>query len=130
MDFAVENIQENIVQVARKIGYVIIDTAENGQYNLVRKLSLGNYPRFHIYAQQQGRNLNISLHLDQKAPRYEGGHAHAGEYAYSKHRRAGADNPLERVFRVAMRSRNRIRVFIVFARETPAFRPGRDSARR
>jgi hypothetical protein len=81
MDFVIENIQENIVQVARKIGYVIIDTAENGQYNLVRKLSLGNYPRFHIYAQQQGRNLNISLHLDQKAPRYEGAHAHAGEYA-------------------------------------------------
>jgi hypothetical protein len=81
MDFIIENMQENIVQVARKIGYVIIDTAENGQYNLVRKLSAGNYPRFHIYAQQQGLSLNFSLHLDQKAPRYEGTHAHAGEYA-------------------------------------------------
>lgn len=81
MDFKIENIQENIVQIARKIGYVIIDTAENGQYNLVRKLSLGNYPRFHIYLQQFGLDFKFSLHLDQKAPRYEGTHAHAGEYA-------------------------------------------------
>jgi len=81
MDFIIENMRESIVQVARKIGYVIIDTAENGQYNLVRKLSAGNYPRFHIYAQQQGQSFNFSLHLDQKAPRYEGTHAHAGEYA-------------------------------------------------
>jgi len=81
MDFVIKNLQENIVQVARKIGYVIIDSQENGQYNLVRKLAVGNYPRFHIYAQQHGLDFNFSLHLDQKAPIYKGTHAHAGEYA-------------------------------------------------
>lgn len=81
MDFVIKDFQENIVQVARKIGYVIIDTKENGEYNLVRKLTGQNYPRFHAYVQQQGYNYHFSLHLDQKAPIYKGTHAHSGEYA-------------------------------------------------
>lgn len=80
MDFKVENIQENIVVVARKLGYVIIDTKENGEYNLVRKLTLQNYPRFHAYVKQRGSDYEFSLHLDQKKPSYEGAHAHSGEY--------------------------------------------------
>lgn len=79
MDFEVKNIQENIVSVARKLGYVIIDTNEN-EYNLVRKLAGENYPRFHIYVKQQGTDFIFSLHLDQKKPSYEGSHAHSGEY--------------------------------------------------
>jgi len=81
MDFTIKNIQENIVSVARKTGYVIIDSAENGQYNLVRKLAIANYPRFHAYVKQQGYDFYFSLHLDQKAPIYQGSHAHNGEYA-------------------------------------------------
>jgi len=81
MDFIIKNIKENIVAVSRKIGYVIIDTKENGQYNLVRKLTNVNYPRFHIYLSQQGEKFIFSLHLDQKAPVYQGTHAHNGEYA-------------------------------------------------
>jgi len=81
MEFIIKNFQENIVQVARKIGYVIIDSADNGQYNLVRKLAVANYPRFHAYVKQQGYNYHFSLHLDQKAPIYQGTHAHNGEYA-------------------------------------------------
>jgi hypothetical protein len=80
MDFVIKDFQENIVQVARKIGYVIIDTKENGQYNLVRKLTGNNYPRFHVYLSQQGEKFIFSLHLDQKAPIYQGSHAHNGEY--------------------------------------------------
>lgn len=81
-DFKIENIKENIAVLARKIGYLIIDTRENGEYNMVRKLSLQNYPRFHIYAKVQGNNFIASLHLDQKAPSYgaRGVHAHSGEY--------------------------------------------------
>jgi excinuclease UvrABC nuclease subunit len=81
MDFTL-NIKENIVSVARKIGYVIIDNKENREYNLVRKLQLNNFPRFHAYVKQQGYNFIFSLHLDQKAPIYgaKGVHAHNGEY--------------------------------------------------
>jgi hypothetical protein len=82
MDFTLKNIQESVVDVSRKIGYLIIDAKGNGEYNLVRKLEFNNYPRFHIYLTQQGNNYNFSLHLDQKAPVYKGVgvHAHNGEY--------------------------------------------------
>lgn len=78
MDFVI-NTEKNIVVIARAIGYVIIDTNGN-QYNLVRKLAGNNYPRFHIYAKVFGQKYEIGLHLDQKAPIYEGSHAHNGEY--------------------------------------------------
>jgi len=79
MDFVVKNIQENIVGVARSLRYVIIDT-KGSEYNLVRKLAGDNYPRFHAYVKQSGRDFIFSLHLDQKKPIYEGTHAHNGEY--------------------------------------------------
>ncbi len=81
MDFIIEDIQENVVEVARRLGYLIIDTKDNGEYNLVRKLTGQNYPRFHVYLRQAGDRLVFSLHLDQKQPSYEGAHAHSGEYA-------------------------------------------------
>ena len=80
MDFVIKNINENIVGVARKLGYVIIDTKDNQEYNLVRKLAGANYPRFHAYVKQSGPEYRFSLHLDQKAPIYQGTHAHNGEY--------------------------------------------------
>jgi len=82
MDFNIKNLQESAVSISRKIGYVIIDTNEKGEYNMVRKLSRDNYPRFHIYLSQQAGGWKFSLHLDQKKPVYEGsgGHAHNGEY--------------------------------------------------
>ena len=80
MDFIIKNIKENIVSVARSLGYVIIDT-NGSEFNLVRKLHYDNYPRFHAYVKQQGTDFNFSLHLDQKAPVYGGNsHAHNGEY--------------------------------------------------
>ncbi len=81
-DFTIKNVQKSVSEVARQIGYVIIDTRENGEYNLVRRLSGGNYPRLHVYLKQQGYNYTFSLHLDQKAPVYKGVgvHAHNGEY--------------------------------------------------
>ena len=82
MDFIIKNLQRSIADVARSLGYVIIDIKPNGEYNLVRKLAGNNYPRFHAYVTQQGTNFNFSLHLDQKAPIYKGVgvHAHNGEY--------------------------------------------------
>jgi len=80
MDFTLVNIKDSISEVARQIGYLIIDTRENGEYNLVRKIYADHYPRFHIYARQAGDRLIVSLHLDQKKPSYEGSHAHGGDY--------------------------------------------------
>lgn len=80
MDFVIKNIKESITNVARQIGYVIIDSRENNEYNLVRKLAGENYPRFHIFVKQAGDKLIINLHLDQKKPSYEGSHGHNGEY--------------------------------------------------
>ena len=83
MDFTIKNIDKNVVSVARELGYVIIDTKESREYNMVRKLGYGgNYPRFHVYLKQQVGDFVFSLHLDQKAPIYKGVgvHAHNGEY--------------------------------------------------
>jgi len=82
MEFIISDLQESISGVSRNIGYIIIDTKANGEYNLVRKLAGNNYPRFHAYVKQQGSNFIFSLHLDQKAPVYKGVgvHAHNGEY--------------------------------------------------
>ena len=82
MDFTIKNINDNVVAVARQLGYLIIDTKDNGEYNLVRRLDIDNYPRFHVYLKQQGSNYIFSLHLDQKKPSYgyKGVHAHNGEY--------------------------------------------------
>jgi len=79
MDFVIKNLQKSVVDVARTIGYLIIDN--NGQQvNMVRKLTGQNYPRFHAYVKQQGQDFIFNLHLDQKKPSYEGSHAHSGEY--------------------------------------------------
>jgi hypothetical protein len=82
MEFNIKNLQISISDLSRRIGYIIIDSAGNGKYNLVRKLHLDNYPRFHLYLTQHGDNYNFSLHLDQKKPIYESQnvHAHNGEY--------------------------------------------------
>ena len=82
MDFTIKNLQRSASDVARTIGYVIIDTTARGEYNMVRKFSRDNYPRFHVYLKQLGTDFVFSLHLDQKKPVYEnsGAHAHNGEY--------------------------------------------------
>ena len=80
MDFNLKNINMSISEAARQTGYSIIDTKDNGEYNLVRRLAGANYPRFHAYVKQQGSDFIFSLHLDQKKPIYQGTHTHNGEY--------------------------------------------------
>jgi hypothetical protein len=80
MDFVIKNLNENVANIAREIGYLIIDSKGYNEYNMVRKLGYDNYPRFHIYLKQAGDKLIFNLHLDQKQPSYKGSHAHSGEY--------------------------------------------------
>jgi len=81
MEFSVKN-KNSIMDLSRQIGYVIIDTNERREYNMVRRLQFGNYPRFHVYLRLQNDNYIFSLHIDQKKPIYgaKGVHAHNGEY--------------------------------------------------
>jgi hypothetical protein len=80
MEFIIKNLKVSVSELSRKIGYIIIDTNEMKEFNLVRRLQFDNYPRFHIYAKHAGDRLIINLHLDQKKPSYKGTHAHSGEY--------------------------------------------------
>ena len=79
-DFTIKNLKKSVVEVSREIGYLIIDTNERGEVNMVRKLAGISFPRFHIYLKQRGQDFVFDLHLDQKKPSYEGSHAHSGEY--------------------------------------------------
>lgn len=79
MEFFIKNSNKHISDIARQIGYLIID-AKDREYNLVRKLTGNTFPRFHAYVTKINQNYRVSLHLDQKAPLYKGSHAHNGEY--------------------------------------------------
>ncbi len=48
MNFILKDIQESIVGVARSLGYQIIDTNPNGEYNLVRKFRRVFFYKFNI----------------------------------------------------------------------------------
>ena len=80
MEFQIKDIKDNIHNIARSIGYLILEAKSPNEYNMVRKLTGEHYPRFHIYVKQRGEYLDFSLHLDQKKPSYAGSHAHSGEY--------------------------------------------------
>ncbi|MBI2551865.1 hypothetical protein HYW17_01015 [Candidatus Uhrbacteria bacterium] len=38
------------------------------------------FPRYHVYIEEQGEEVVLDLHLDQKRPSYEGSAMHSGEY--------------------------------------------------
>lgn len=80
MDFVIKDIKDNALNITRKIGYLMLGAEGENVYNIVRKLTGNHYPRFHIYLKKQGDHFHFSLHLDQKAPVYQGVHAHNGEY--------------------------------------------------
>lgn len=65
----------------RKCGYAAFEDPRTKENSFVRRLSADFYPRFHIYAKEDDRELVINIHLDQKKPSYEGSdHMHSGEY--------------------------------------------------
>lgn len=80
MDFTIKENNETIVSLARKIGYKPQAVNSEGEYSVIRELSGGRYPRFHIYIKKNSDSFIFSLHLDQKQPSYKGSGAHSGEY--------------------------------------------------
>ncbi len=63
----------------RRCGYGQHRT-RNGEVSYVKRVHGDWYPRFHIYVLTEKENIVFNLHLDQRAPVYEGQTAHAGEY--------------------------------------------------
>ena len=88
MEFQIKNIQKSTPDLMRSIGYQPAYFQKPGEVSIVRQLTRNDYPRFHLYIKEtsdkgQGistKNLNFSLHLDQKKPSYEGSTGHSGDY--------------------------------------------------
>jgi len=81
MKFILSSLKESPVSFLRRAGYAPHRDRHAVQPSFVRRLGVGEYPRFHLYAEQgAGGAVVFNLHLDQKRPSYEGSHAHAGEY--------------------------------------------------
>ena len=77
MKFIIDNLKENPFNHLRRLGYGLAPD----RTSLVKRLTNLAYPRFHVYIIDLGANkYEISLHLDQKKPTYQGQRAHSGEY--------------------------------------------------
>ncbi len=66
--------------VLRRVGYIPFRDPRSGERSYLRRLGTHFYPRFHLYLEDQGDQLRLNLHLDQKQPSYQGFHKHSGEY--------------------------------------------------
>lgn len=69
-----------LLVILRRAGYSEFRDPRTGETSYVRRLGANFYPRFHLYAQEEGTTLRLNLHLDQKQPSYQGFTKHAGEY--------------------------------------------------
>ncbi len=57
---------------------------QTGEESFLRRLSGGDYPRFHAFIKRDGEFVFVNLHLDQKKPSYGSHTAHSGEYEDSE----------------------------------------------
>jgi len=79
MTLRVNNLNYNIPDLMRRLGYKPLAYTPAGELNCVRPLG-GDYPRFHIYLKADPSIIVLNLHLDQKKSSYQGTHAHGGDY--------------------------------------------------
>ncbi|HBT81207.1 hypothetical protein A2757_01905 [Candidatus Giovannonibacteria bacterium RIFCSPHIGHO2_01_FULL_48_47] len=80
MKLKLENFRKNTLAFMRDCGYAPIERSAQGEWNFAKSLMGRDYPRFHCYVKEEGINLLVNLHLDQKKPSYAGSSAHSGEY--------------------------------------------------
>lgn len=79
MQLKIENFKQNPAVFMRSCGYAF-DRSENNELSFAKRVSNGDFPRYHTYIYLDQDALVINLHVDQKKPSYTGSHAHAGEY--------------------------------------------------
>jgi hypothetical protein len=70
---------ENARNLMRRLGYGE-HIGRGGQTSFSRRLSGGDFPRFHAYVEERQGGLQVNLHLDQKPANLGSGAAHGGEY--------------------------------------------------
>ncbi len=83
MKFELKNFTDNVTDFMRSAGYHYDGVDDKTkELRFYRSLTSGLYPRFHIYGvwNRTAKIVSLSLHLDQKAPVYQGSTAHAGDY--------------------------------------------------
>ena len=64
----------------KRAGYGAHVDRRTHEKSYVRRLDRDLFPRFHVYVEDGGENWHLNLHLDQRAPMYQGVTAHSGEY--------------------------------------------------
>lgn len=79
MRFQTPRPRENLVSLARILGYRPLSSIFKPEVSLVRPLGQ-DFPRFHLYLEATAESLVFKLHLDQKRPSYGRETAHSGEY--------------------------------------------------
>jgi hypothetical protein len=78
MKFVIKGpLKDSVYTLSRKLGYFFQEEVGN-EIKFVRPKK--GFPRFHLILKIEGENIICNLHLDQKAPKYKGAPAHAGEY--------------------------------------------------
>ena len=75
-----KELKSTIQYTLQRSGYKYIVNPHTGKDSFVKVLSGTGYPRFHLYLDENGDNVVLTLHLDQKKPIYKGQKAHSGEY--------------------------------------------------
>ena len=83
MKFEIQNFTDNVTDFMRSAGYHYDGSDQKTrEMRFYKTLDQNLYPRFHIYGfwDKAAKKLNFNLHLDQKAPVYEGQSAHSGDY--------------------------------------------------
>ena len=75
-----KNFIDNPENLLKRAGYGYIYSRATGHGSFVRRLTRDHYPRLHMYVEERGDQIFLSLHLDQKRASYKGSHAHNAEY--------------------------------------------------
>lgn len=81
MNFTISKPSTHGRNLMRRAGYAL-HTNREGKVSYVKRIHGDDYPRFHVYVhdEQPGISMELSLHLDEKRPSYEGSKAHSGDY--------------------------------------------------
>lgn len=82
MKFTITNPPTHSRNLLRRAGYGLHQGRDGEISYAIRLSGGGDYPRFHVYVnhEEPGGPIELSLHLDEKKPSYEGFSAHNGQY--------------------------------------------------
>jgi len=80
-----KNLKDSPLNLMRRAGYSFVGRDEaTGEEGYQRRLSGGDYPKFHAYVKRDADFVFLNLHLDQKRASYGGHTMHSGEYEDSE----------------------------------------------